>query len=184
MEPHIAVAQIIGYIGVAGSLLLYVGKTRGQTLLYKFLLDALWFVNLLLIGGYTGAVLNFICMGRELVFYQRGRKAWASHRVWLFVFLALTLLSPTFEWIKLGALTWPPVLPAIGSLIAVVSFYSERTSAMRLLGFLAQIFWLIYGIILDNKSSIVCGVLTLLSALIGLLREWIAKHRGAKHLSQ
>ena len=184
MEPHIAVAQIIGYIGVAGSLLLYAGKTRGRILLYKFVLDALWFVNLLLVGGYTGAILNFICMGREIVFYNRSRKAWASHRVWLYVFLALTLLSPAFEWIKLGAFTWPPVLPAIGSLIAVVSFYTERTTAMRILGFAAQVFWLIYGIILDNKSSIICGVLTLLSVVIGMVREWLSKRKSERALSE
>lgn len=180
MELHEIVAQIFGYCGVAISILIYSGKTRAQILICKFISDTLWFINLILIAGYTGALLNLIAMGREIVFYNRNRKAWAGHRIWFFVFMVLTLLSPAFEWIKIGELTWIPLLPAIGSVFAVVSFYSNRPAVMRYFGFAAQAFWLTYSFMLDNKSSIVCGVLTILSAVIGLVRETIVK-KHAEH---
>jgi len=178
MEIHEIIAQIFGYCGVAISILIYAGKTRAQILICKFISDTLWFVNLILIAGYTGALLNLIAMGREIVFYNRNRKAWAGHRIWFFVFLVLTLLSPVFEWVKIGELTWIPLLPAVGSIFAVVSFYSNRPAVMRYFGFAAQAFWLIYAFMLDNKSSIVCGILTILSAFIGLVRDLIAKRRS------
>lgn len=184
MAPHMMVAQIIGYFGVAISIAIYAGKTRGQILICKFISDTLWFVNLMLIGGFTGALLNLIAMGRETVFYYRGRKTWASYRVWLYVFLALTVLSPVFEWIKLGEFTWIPLLPAIGSVFAVISFYSNVPAVMRCFGLLAQGFWLSYAILLDNQSSIICGILTILSALIGILREWLARRKSENALSE
>ena len=184
MAPHLIVAQIFGYFGIAISIAIYAGKTRGQILICKFISDTLWFVNLILVGGFTGALLNLIAMGREVVFYNRTRKAWAGHRVWFYVFLALTALSPAFEWMKLGEFSWIPLFPAVGSIFAVVSFYTEKPTAMRLFGFAAQAFWLAYAFILDNKSSIICGIFTILSAVIGMVREWLSKRKNDGSLSQ
>lgn len=175
MPPHHIVAQIIGFVGVAISILIYAGRTRARILICKFISDVLWFANYILLGAYTGALLNLIAMARETVFYNRGVKKWASHRIWLYVFMLLTLLSPILEWVKLGGFSWVPLLPATGSILAVISFYSNRPRVMRYFGFAAQAFWLVYGFMLVNISSIVCGILTILSAVIGMIREARAK---------
>ena len=44
-------AQIIGYIAVAENILIYISNRRERILLFKFLSDALWFVNYLLMAG-------------------------------------------------------------------------------------------------------------------------------------
>ena len=180
MTPLMIVAQIFGILGTAISLLIYAGKTRKSILICKFVSDVLWFVNYILIGAYTGALLNVIAMGRETVFYNRERKKWASHRVWLYVFILLTFLSPAFEWIK-GGWSWIPLLPASGSVLAVISFYSKHPPVMRYFGIGAQILWLAYGILLVNPASILACTLTILSALIGMTREWIAKRAKQKN---
>ena len=177
LPPHQIIAQIIGFIGVGIGILIYAGRTRGQILICKFTSDVLWFVNYLMVGGYTGALLNLIAMARESVFYYRDRKRWASHRIWLYVFMLLTLLSPIFEWIKIGGFSWVPLLPATGSILAVISFYTRKPVIMRYFGLGAQAFWLTYGFMLMNISSIVCGLLTVLSAVIGMVREAMAKDR-------
>ena len=174
MAPLMLVAQIFGILGTAISLLIYAGKTRKSILICKFISDVLWFFNYILIGAYTGALLNVIAMGRETVFYNREQKKWASYRVWLYVFILLTLLSPVLEWVK-GGWSWVPLLPATGSVLAVISFYSKHPPVMRYFGIGAQILWLAYGILLVNPASILACTLTILSALIGMTREWIAK---------
>ena len=180
MSPYYAVAQIIGFIGVGTGILIYSGRTRAHILICKFISDVLWFVNYVMIGAYTGALLNLIAMARETVFYNRGVKRWASHRIWLYVFILLTFLSPMFEWIKLGGFSWLPLLPATGSVLAVISFYSASPRVMRYFGFASQIFWLTYGIMLVNVSSVVCGSLTVISAVIGMVREARAKRKPEK----
>ena len=178
MPPHEVAAQIVGFFGIVISLFIYAGKTRATILICKFISDVLWFVNLILLAGYTGALLNLIAMVRETVFYNRDRKKWASHRIWLYVFIALTLLSPIFEWVKVGGFTWVPLLPAVGSVFAVVSFYSKHPRVMRYFGFIAQAFWLVYAIMLVNISSIFCCTLTITSAVIGMVREYRAKRKA------
>lgn len=164
-------AQVLGIIGIALGLFIYIGKSRTRIILCKFISDAVWFFNYLFLGEVTGAVLNLIAMGRETVFQNRGKHRWASHRIWLFVFLFLTLISPTLEWIKLGAFSWIPLCPAIGSMFAVVSFYSQKPRLMRYMGYCSQILWLSYGIGTQNAMSAISSALILLSAVIGNIRE-------------
>ncbi len=66
-------AQIIGYIAVAENVLIYISNRRERILLFKFISDAMWLVNYLLMGGFTGAALNGAAMTREAVFSVRDR---------------------------------------------------------------------------------------------------------------
>ena len=171
LSPIDVLAQIFGFAGIAVSLIIYAPKTRSKILVCKFISDVLWFLNYLLVGAYTGAVLNVVAMGRETVFYNRERKKWADHLIWLYVFIAITLLSPILELIKSSELSLIPLLPAVGSVFAVISFYSKKPSVMRIFGFIAQVFWLAYGICIFNISAVICNVLTITSALIGTVRD-------------
>lgn len=164
-------SQIIGAIGIVAGLSIYAGKTRGQILVCKFVSDALWSLNYLLVGGYTGSLLNAIGMARETVFYHRDTKKWASSRLWLCLFVLLALLSPIMEWVNLGSFSWLPLLPACGSTCSVFSMYSRRPMLMRILGLLTQTFWLAYGVILQNVTSVLCGIMIVISVFVGMIRE-------------
>ena len=133
--------------------------------------DAIWAANYLLVGGYTGSLLNAIGMVREVVFYHRDTKKWASSRFWLYFFASLALLSPIMEWSQLGSFSLLPLLPACGSTCSVFSLYSRRPMTMRILGLLTQAFWLAYGIILQNVTSVLCGIMIVVSVFIGIIRE-------------
>ena len=173
-------SQILGAIGIIVGLSIYAGKTRGKILVCKFVSDAIWAANYLLVGGYTGALLNVIGMAREAVFYHRETKKWAASRLWLYLFVMLALLSPIMEWVQLGGFAWLPILPAFGSTCSVFSLYSRRPMIMRILGLLTQVFWLAYGIILQNVTSVLCGIMIVISAIIGMTREAVAKKKEAQ----
>ena len=175
-SPLVA-SQILGAIGIIVGLTVYAGKTRPQILACKFVSDAIWVANFLLVGGYTGSLLNAIGMVREVVFYHRGTKKWASNRFWLYLFAALALLSPIMEWVQLGSFSWLPLLPACGSTCSVFSLYSRRPMTMRILGLLTQAFWLAYGIILHNVTSVLSSIMIITSVFIGMIREIIAKKK-------
>ena len=171
LPPNIIASQILGAIGIVVGLSIYAGKTRGQILVCKFVSDAIWAANYLLVGGYTGSLLNLIGMARESVFFHRETKKWASNRIWLYVFVLLAMLSPIMEWAEAGKFFWLPILPALGSTCSVFSLYSRRPMTMRILGLLTQAFWLAYGIILQNVTSVLCGIMIVVSVFIGIIRE-------------
>ena len=103
---------------------------------------------------------------REIVFYFRGQKKWASHILWLPVFLVLTMLAPAFTWEGPVSL-----LPTIGSVISVFSFYSMKPSRTRFIGIFAHSFWLVYTIVRPNIGGIIANVVQISAAIAGLIRD-------------
>lgn len=169
-------AQIIGYIAIAESVLVFISTKREKILIFKLIDDVLWFFNMLFMGNYTGAVLNAIAVGRELVFFNRGRKKWASHKFWLFFFMAVMLVSPILTWA--GPVS---ILPAAGSAVAVICFYAQKPIMTKCFAYFAQGAWLAYAILTNNTASTVCNVIALVSATIGLIHELIVKRKAKRN---
>ena len=160
------IGECIGIVAIIEGFLIYLSNKRERILIFKFISDGLWLCNQLCLGGYTGALLNFIAMGRETVFYHRDKHKFAQSSFWLYFFLAVTLISPALSLIS-GREGWYACLPALGSMAAVVGFYSRRPSVTRITSFAANGLWLAYDAIVQNYSALVSCVILLLSAAIG-----------------
>lgn len=173
------IGEIIGIVAIIEGFFIFLSSKREHILIFKFISDALWVVNQILIGGYTGALLNGIAMGRETVFYNRDKHKWADSRLWLIFFMAVTAVSPMMSLIS-GKEGWYAVLPALGSMAAVVGFYSRYPAVTRYVSFLANGLWLAYNIIIHNISASVSGVILLLSAAVGTVMMLIQRHRLKK----
>ena len=170
ISPALLISQIFGAIGIFISITIYAGKNRSNIIICKFISDIVWTVNYTLIGAYTGALLNVIAMARETVFYNRGKKKWASSRLWLYIFILLVLISPAIELMKSDTPSIVPLFPAIGSTFAVLSFYCLSEKRTRILGLIAQLLWLVYGFYPFNPTGIISCSLTIVSIIIGTVR--------------
>ena len=159
-------ARLIGYVAVALALFVYISKSRKVILATKLSNDVLWAAHYILIGGWSGAALNIMAIGRETVFYFKEKK-WASSRVWLYVFLVLTWVSCILTWEGPQSL-----LPMAGTSFAVMSFWCSDPLKVRLLAIPAQILWLIYGIIHMTIPGIIGSSISLVSILIGLVGDY------------
>ncbi len=164
------VGDIAGFVAFGVGLLTYMSLDRRRILGLKFTGDFLWFLNFVCLGGYTGAILNLIAMGREVVFYLRGKKRFASHIAWLPVFLALTLLSPVIEYAALGSFDPLTVFPTVGSMLLVVGLYQEDTNRVRYFSFGGMCLWLIYSLSIQNISALISNIIALVSITIGIVR--------------
>lgn len=173
------IGQIIGYVAIAESFLIYISKTRRKMVMLKLIDDILWLVSYLLTGAYTGAILCAVGVGREIVFYNRDRSRVCASMLWLPFFIAVTLISPAASMIS-GAEDAHALLPAIGSVLAVIQFYESSPVVMRRLGFPAQTLWLLYTIYHHNTAGIVGNVILLLSAVVGEVRMQYDAHRAKK----
>lgn len=160
------IGEIIGWVAVAEGFLIFLSNRRERILAFKFIDDALWSVSFLLTGNYTGSILNAIAMGRETVFYNRDKRKWASTRFWLVFFLVVTAVSPLYSLIS-GKEGWYAVLPAIGSMAAVIGFYSRSADFSRYIGLFANGVWMVYNIICGKIPAITSSVILITSGLVG-----------------
>jgi hypothetical protein len=180
--PWKLIGEIIGVVAIIEGFLIFLSSKRERILVFKFISDALWTVNQLMLGGYTGALLNGIAMGREVVFYNRDKRKWASLIVWPVLFMIITAVSPMMSLIN-GKEGWYAILPAMGSMAAVIGFYSRRPNVTRYISFLANGLWLAYNIIISNVSASVSGVILLLSATVGTVTMLVQRGRLKREAS-
>ena len=176
-SPIFVASQILGLFLCSLSFFVYSCKKREHILLVKLTSDTLSSIQQAMAGATTGALICTIGITRDLVFYNRGRKEWASHIVWLFIYIVAMSISPFFTW--QGPIS---LLPATGSALAVVAFYCKKPLHIRLIGLLAQLLWLIYTVLSLNLVSAIQNVILIVSILLGLLRDYREYRREKKEL--
>ncbi len=179
VSPAYAVGQILGFLITFVCFFIYYGKSRKQILIAKLTSDLLNVIQQALIGAYTGSLINMIATVREIVFYHRGKRKWASSILWLFLFLGLMGAAPLLTWN--GPIS---LLPAVGSAFAVIAFYVENPTHTRIIGVVSQGFWLAYVIFTVNLGAILQNIILITSAILGLIRDFLEyrkKKEGVKH---
>lgn len=172
------IGQIIGFVAIGESILVFLSLKRDRILIYKVISDILWALNMLFMGLGTGAIVNTVNVAREFVFYNKAKRKWAKSVLWFWFFAAASLVSPIITWAGFKSL-----LPAIGSFLSVVGLYSNNAKAVKLVSIPSQGFWLTYSIITQNYASTVCNVFLITSAVIGLVREFRAERKN-KNISK
>ena len=176
--PAVRAAIIVGLCASVESLFIYVSNRRERIIAMKIVSDVLWAVHYALFGSATASLLNCLAIGRETVFYNRGRKKWADSRIWMWVFIAAMLSSPVLESVTSG-FRLLLLLPAVGSALAVVGFYCKNTVATKLLLFASTLLYLIYNTAEGNAMGVIGTIGPIVSTLAGLIHE-IAARRAAK----
>ena len=147
------IATVIGWISTIQSLFIFTAKKRGTILILKLINDVLNIINFTMLGTYTGAVLNVIAVLRESIFYLKDKQKWANSKIWLFVFLALMMLSPlsvVLDPSRSATERWIQILPAMGSSLAVIGLYMNKEQVIRLLNFFAIAPWIAYNLFNNN----------------------------------
>lgn len=93
-----AIGQVLGFFIAAESFFIYFSRKRNQILAAKLICDALNVLQQAMIGALTGSIINGVAIFREVVFYNRNKKKWASHRFWLYLFIAFMGAAPLLSW--------------------------------------------------------------------------------------
>lgn len=151
---------------------IYYAKTRKGILCAKLVSDVLYAIQQLMVGAPTGALINAIAISREIIFYYRQDKKWASHRFWLYLFIFLMGITPILTW--MGPVS---LLPAVGSIFSVISFYCAQPRHTRMLAILSIIPWFVYCCIIPNYGVLVSLTIQITAITLGLIRDYRELHR-------
>ena len=160
------IGNILGYIAALSGLVIFISVKRSRILILKILSDCLFVLHQLCLGMLSGAMLSGIAVARSSVFYHRGQRKWADNPLWLVLFIALTLISPVLTWA--GPIS---LLPTIGSVVCVFSYYVKGTLLLRILSFVGEGLWLLYGLLGGSIQLALFGVVALISLTVGTVRE-------------
>jgi hypothetical protein len=175
------IGQIIGFAALFVAIFVFLLKKRTHIIAAKLATDALYGIHFFLLGQSGAAMINVINSVRGIVFYNKGRK-WASSNLWCVAFVLLTL-STTFLNSKSG---FSPIMlmPAVGSSLAVIGLWSSNTLILRIFNLIGISLWFIYAIIISSPSAAICNAIYIISLLITITRELIAKFGKEKNSTQ
>lgn len=167
-------AWIFGALGVVVNLIIYQQTTSRRVILFKLLSDVVWAVQYLLLGAYTGFGIACIAVLRESVFYKVNRKSRLGV-VFLSLFTLTSILCAVFTWSSAAS-----ILPAVASVISVFGFYFAIPRLSRILAFPISLCMGVYAFGVGSVLGVVNEVITVASALWGILLIDLLKKKNKK----
>lgn len=166
MDLYTLIAQGIGVIAMILPYFIYTARTRKMLITLKFVSDALWGTHYFMLGALSGAVMNVINMGREVVFQCKTSHKWAQTPIWAIVFIIINLSSTAVSWQG-----WQSLLPAVGASISVIGLWCASPLTIRLFSLPSTACWLLYALMSGTVSGIICNVIQMAAIIIGLYRD-------------
>ena len=172
--------QILGFVGAFFNILSYQFKSHRNIVLCQLAGSSFFAVSYLLLGTYTGGLLNGVGILRCIV-YSNKDKFRANHAGWLVFFIGLYLTMYTLSFTVFGtpfdlSHALLEILPVLGMTSSHVALRMTEGRHIRMLAFLASPMWLVYNIITVSMGAILCEVFVLISVVIGVVRHDIKKN--------
>ncbi len=159
------ITQGIGYIALLFIILSFQNKKRVNILIVMLIGLVLFVVHYILLGAWTGAVMNLIEAGVVYVSHQKETKSWAKKNFWLYLFLALFVIAGFFTYKNFVG-----TLPVLAQIIGTVAIWqkSEKTTRLMLLG--PRPLWFIYNFAVGSFAGMAAEIFIFLSVVTGIIR--------------
>ena len=158
------VVQIIGFVGMAISLVAIQCKSYNRLTLLRVCSQFTFGVQYLLAGAWTGMATNFAAVCTNSVYrYRIKRKKGTLPFQIVFAFL----------YIALGILSWHGricLLIIIASVLSTVAMGIKQTRVIRIFNLCSYPMWLIYNIHAGLIGAIATDCVTIISLLLAILR--------------
>lgn len=158
--------QLIGVIGIIAGLSAFQCNKHSHALALKMTEEGAFGVQYLLLGGYTGAVLNLVGIFRNLIFTYLGKrnqqKALKYARMILGGFFAV-----------LGFLSWEgyiSILIIFAKVLSTFAYGTTNMNKMRLMISLTCICWICYNFYVGSIAGVISDSCNFASVIIGIIR--------------
>ena len=167
-------AQILSILGLIAMVLSYQMKERKWLLVMQLFSNLFFAVSYYLLDAKTGAVLSLVNVFRCIVFMNRDKK-WGQSRLWLYFFLAVSLVG--------GILSWEgprSLLIIAATLLLTVALYSDNMTFMRKIFLICPVLYIVYNILSGSIGGIGNDVFCLISAAIAFWRFDLRKEKSGE----
>ena len=171
MEFFTQALSIAGLACVVGS---YQQKKKSALIAVQATGGALFAIHYLLLGAYSGFLMNSLAVLRGIVFCKEHRSP-TTGKVWVGIISILSLVAYALSFLVFKTPATPgnlflEILPAIGMIVLTISFNMTHAGQIRIMGFVNSTCWIIYNIAHLSIGGIGCEILCFASIIIGILR--------------
>ena len=163
--------QVIGFVGLATSILAFQFKKHRGIVLCKMSSELIFALQYILLGAWTAAVLDGISVIRNTLytnFVKRGRST-APVILGFCAFVVVTGIV-TFD-------GWLSLLPIAAKLLTTISYGMKNEKLLRFITLPSCVMWSIYNLQVGSLGGALGDALTLISLLIGIYKFDIKKEK-------
>lgn len=170
------IAQGIGVLGLLFAIISFQQNTNKRILLFQILATITFSVHFLLLGAYTGSLMNFFGIMRGLLFYNREKK-WADKKYWLYVFSAIYIISgiATYE-------NFYSIFPTVSMVLSTFGLWVKNPKHIRLIMLPSSPLWLIYNIVNFSIAGIITEIFVISSLAVAMFRFDYYKPKDKKQV--
>ncbi len=159
------ITQGVGYIALAFVVLSPQFKKRGWILLSLMAGVSIFVLHYILLGAWTGAVMNAIEAAVAYVSYKKDTEVWAQNKSWLYIFI----LSYFVAGIATG-ISFINLLPIIAQIIAAIAVWQKKPKHIRLISLAPRPLWFVYNFIVGSYPGMITEVFIAISTCTGIVR--------------
>ena len=160
---HIIIANIIALIASILMVIAGLQKRKKTILLIQIIQIALSVISNLLLGGYTGAIINALSCIRDILCYKD--KMGVKEKI-IIILLAVGL-SLVFN--DLG---WIGLLPVVATVVYIIFMNTKDVVKFKSLIIFSMIMWLVYDLYIKSYTS---GVFDFMSIIANIIAIWQIK---------
>lgn len=174
--------RIIGFIGLILTFAAFQTNKHKNIVIIKLVSEFVFGIQYLLVGAYTGCVLNILGSVRNFTYLKLDEKG-RSTRIAMFVFMAVFTVAAVFTWDS-----WLSIFPLVGKLFSTAAYSLKNPRKIRLLNVPTAIMWVVYNVTFHMWEALFADSMSLVSVMIAIVRfdikPYIQKRRAAVSASQ
>ncbi|MBE5783931.1 MAG: YgjV family protein [Clostridiales bacterium] len=165
MNTQTIIAQGVGAVGMILGVLAFQCKDTKKLFLVQFLASLVCALQFLLLGAYTGLLLNIAGAIRLVVLYF-DKKKWANHPATMWAVTLMMVLCGIFTWDG-----WLSLLPTAAQTLSTPLYFKKSGKLLRWgqLLFMSPC-WLIYNLCSLAIPGVILEILNISSIIISLIR--------------
>ena len=173
--PYI-LSQIFVIINAALLMATYQLKTRKSILIVSFMALLSNGVAYVLLSAWSGLAMVFVAMIRNIIFMIDENKNGKSDKITkkdiiiLIVLYAISIISAIYTYE--GILS---MMIVVATMLYTYSVWQKKTSIYKILGIIIEVILIIYNIYIFSIFGIIIETFLLISASIGIIREYKRK---------
>lgn len=167
-------AQAVGLVALVFAMISYQMKTQKGIVLIQIVSCSFFAIHFLMLGAYTGALMNLIAAVRSVVFANKDKK-WGKSNWWIVFFSLVCIVAVGFTWE--GPLS---LMPMAGMVLTSIAWGIEKASLVRLISLPSSPLWIIYNVICGSTAGVVTEVFVMISIITAMIRLDLPKKKTDK----
>ena len=171
-----ALSQVFVIINAILLMGTYQFKTRKSILIVSFMALIANGVAYVLLSAWSGLAMVLVAMIRNIIFIIDEKKNGKNDKITkkdiviLVVLYAISIISAVYTYE--GILS---MMSVVATMLYTYSVWQKKTSVYKILGIIIEVIWIIYNIYIVSIFGIIIEVVLLISAIIGIIREYKLK---------